>query len=233
LLGLSFQGSESEIAAGFWLEWRLESASYPELTVAPTRYSRGGGPGDTLNAYRREVTKTNRLLTLYEAILNRDFEALEQHFVVHERDTLEGLREEWRADPAYDSMPSGWNAFLMNAAVVEIWRMVGSALSIFAYPSIALQAGTVRSKGVPGPYKLTSSWGARNLLGVIYLQFSWLITSLGELSRCRHCGRIISHAPPIPNSGTRKPRKDKAFCGRQCRQNYHYHNHIKPTRSHT
>jgi hypothetical protein len=83
------------------------------------------------------------------------------------------------------------------------------------------------------PDKLTGTWRVRNLLGAIYLQFFWLITSMSDLSRCTYCGRIISYAPPMPQSGKRKPRKDKVFCDSRCRQNYHYHNRIKPARNTT
>jgi len=62
----------------------------------------------------------------------------------------------------------------------------------------------------------------------MYLQFFWLITSSGYLSHCRHCGRIISYAPPLSAGKARKPHKDKEFCDSRCRQNYHYHNRIKP-----
>ena len=66
-----------------------------------------------------------------------------------------------------------------------------------------------------------------------YLQFYWLVTSHSELSRCKQCGRIISYAPPVPtteNKKARKPRRDKEFCDSRCRQNYHYHNRVKPAR---
>jgi hypothetical protein len=81
--------------------------------------------------------------------------------------------------------------------------------------------------------KLTSTWRVRNLLGAMYLQFYSLITSTGALSRCKYCNRIISYAPPMPKSERRKPRNDKAFCDSRCRQNYHYHNRIKPNRDST
>ena len=81
------------------------------------------------------------------------------------------------------------------------------------------------------PGMLKASWWPRNLLGVIYLQFYWLMTSAGELSRCKYCNRIIAYAQPGPDSGQRKLRKDKEFCDSRCRQNYHYHNRIRPKRN--
>lgn len=71
-----------------------------------------------------------------------------------------------------------------------------------------------------------------NLLGAVYLQFYWVMTSTGDLPRCKYCGQIISHAPSIADSGEtgRKPREDKELCDKRCRYNYHYHNRTKPAR---
>ena len=79
------------------------------------------------------------------------------------------------------------------------------------------------------PEGMAPSLRPRNLLGAMYVQFYWLVASAGDLSRCKHCNRIISYASPIPGSRDRKPRKDKEFCDKRCRQNYHYHNRIKPS----
>ncbi len=251
LLGLSSQNPEWVVESLPRVDWPPDADLHPEVTVPPLRYSYAGGPGDTFDAYLLEVAKTNKLLTLYEALLNQDSEGLEQCFALHERCTPEDLREKWRSElerskeenarykdgtivvmdilddvVVYDSMPSDWNAFLTNRALIDIWWMVGSALSIFAYPSVTSQGGS----GPLSPDKLTSTWRARNLLGAIYLQFFWLITSASDLSRCKFCGRIISHAPSMPESGKRKPRKDKKFCDSRCRQNYNYHNRIKSHR---
>jgi hypothetical protein len=126
----------------------------------------------------------------------------------------------------YKSLPGDWNAFLMDRALLDIWGMVGRTLSVFAYPSLAAPRGLAPLS----PEKLTGSLKVRNLLGAMYLQFYWLITSRSDLSRCKYCRRIISYAPPMPESRMRKPRKDKEFCDSRCRQNYHYHNRIKPNR---
>ena len=106
-------------------------------------------------------------------------------------------------------------------------------LEAFAYPYVA--SGSPRGNQIPehlyGPEALSAAWWPRNLLGAMYLQMYWLMTSFADLSHCRYCGRIISYAPPIPageNRKVRKPRKDKEFCDSRCRQNYHYHNRVKP-----
>jgi len=65
----------------------------------------------------------------------------------------------------------------------------------------------------------------------MYLQMYQLMISSGKLSRCRHSGRIISHASPMPGSKERKTYRNKEFCDNRCRQNYHYHNVVKPKRN--
>ena len=126
---------------------------------------------------------------------------------------------------------AAWIDVLVDRAMGQVWEHV-MTLAIFAYPAISPTDGpgirpllTVDS--------LNASWGVRNLLGAMYLQFFWLVTSAGELSRCKYCGRIISYAPPVPvgeDRKARKPRKDKEFCDSRCRQSYHYHNRVKPSR---
>jgi hypothetical protein len=259
LLGLSRQRPNEPMELRSDAEWALKADLYPEVIVPPLRYSAAGGPGDTLDAYRLEVAKTNKLLTLYEALLNRDHEGLEKCFAFYERCTPEDLRKKWGAELEesveesivhlkdfsitfvgtlddtliYNAVPGDWNVLLMKRAIVEIWITVGSALSVFAHPAITYQEGSNPTSLTLSPDKLTSTWRVRNLLGAIYLQFFWLITSTSDLSRCKYCGRIISYAPPMPQSEKRKPRKDKEFCDSRCRQNYHYHNRIKPARNTT
>jgi hypothetical protein len=225
----------------------------PEISTPPLRYDAAGGPGDTFHAYMIEVSKANALLTFYEAVLNRDVEGLEQCLASRMHGAREELRQEWgsalREAPEsnpdlgedrfwardildevliYDSLPDEWGAFLIDKALRVIWQEVGTVLSIFTYP-------TITSVDMTGPLtaadKLTSTWRPRNLLGALYLQFFWLITSQGELDRCQYCNRIISYAPPMPGSGKRKTYRNKKFCSTQCRQNYHYHNVIKPKRN--
>jgi hypothetical protein len=227
----------------------------PEIHNPPLRYNDAGGPGDTLDVYGYQASVANKLFTLYEAVLNYDIDSLEKCFARHERLTVEDLREEWdpelekrfeqHANPQkglYDvqeilddmlvyrhgSGPTTWGDYLIDRALLDIWKAVGAALSVFAYPSIT-------SKGIISgpltPTELTTTYRVRNLLGALYLQFYWLITSADELSRCKQCNRIISYALPVEGNEKRKPRKDKVFCDDRCRQNYHYQNRVKPARN--
>jgi hypothetical protein len=107
-------------------------------------------------------------------------------------------------------------------------------LEAFAYPYLAFEYGNPleRLHGTPGPELVAGSWPPRNLLGAMYLQMYHVMISSAELSKCKYCGRIISYAPPILGSATsRKPRKDKEFSDSRCRQDYHYHNRIRPERN--
>lgn len=119
------------------------------------------------------------------------------------------------------------------ATQLVFWR-VQETLEKFAYPCIAVDLplwDVGDNDELYAPELLYRSWQPRNLLGAMYLQAYWVVTSADELSRCRQCSRIISYATPISGRGeARKPRKDKEFCSKQCRQNYHYHTRLKPVR---
>jgi hypothetical protein len=210
----------------------------PEVTVPPRWYDDRGGPGETLEAVWYEVYTTNHILALYEAVLNRDPDKLETLIFTPEEDPewlergrqhVSGYANKLRRKTGSDRIDE--IDVLVSGALVEVWEHIG-ALEVFAYPVIN-PTGDLRQQPLFTVDRLKASWGVRNLLGAMYLQFFWLVTSAGELSRCKYCGRIISYAPPIPageDRKARKPRKDKEFCDSRCRQNYHYHNRIKPGR---
>jgi hypothetical protein len=63
-------------------------------------------------------------------------------------------------------------------------------------------------------FGLRRGWLFSNLLGAAYLQMYWLMTSVGELSRCEHYGRIISLSRPRPEG--RKRRRNRRFCDDAC-----------------
>jgi len=200
----------------------------PQLVVPPREYDDRGGPGETLSAVWYEVRTANEMLTLYEAALNRDPENLELLLFPpdEESEWLEQRRKYGRE--LMRKSGASWTDVLIDMALGQVWEYV-MTLGVFAYPAIST-VGNLHERQRLTVDRLTASWGVRNLIGAMYLQFYWLITSAGELSRCKYCGRIISYAPPMPETGKRKPRKDKEFCSTSCRQNYHYHNRIKPSR---
>ena len=132
---------------------------------------------------------------------------------------------------------ASWQETLVDAALYQLVEYASGALTSYCYPVISYppRYSHIPEDNAPPitPDQLSRGWGARNLLGAMGLQLYWLITSDGELDRCKYCGRIISHASPVPGGQTtksRKTRSDKSFCDSRCRQNYHYHNRRKQQR---
>jgi hypothetical protein len=202
----------------------------PEVVFAPGMYKDFGGPGETLGALKEEVSAASEVLTLYEAALNKDDEKLEQVLLNAHGDPQRSEVRKFYVQSKQEMTGSTWIDALVDVALSRVSGLVDERLRLFAYPAIS-RTESYERQPLTAINGLTMGWFPRNLLGAIYLQFYWLIGSGGDLSRCKQCGRIISFAPPIPKSwGTtpRKPRSDKEFCSRHCRQNYHYHNVVKP-----
>ena len=197
------------------------------------RYDDRGGPGDFFEFIWGLLFEAHEALNCYEAALSRDEEKLER--ALFEEDDQEYAQErreslERRAEISGRDLIALW----VDSALGQTIEYVIGNVHAFSYPEITYpQHKLVWDMDSMPPLQvgqLTRSWSARNLLGAMSLQFYWLITSDSDLSRCKHCGRIISYAPPFPESARRKPRKDKEFCNSRCRQNYHYHNRVKPRR---
>jgi hypothetical protein len=214
---------------GMTEETRMEDREHWKgMNFPQVRHDDRGGPADRIEVIWELAHQYNESLVLYEAVLSRDEGKLEHAlFPEHELEYAEvrrhGLEEKAEASGA------SWTDVLVNSALHQVIEYASGDLYIYAYPHIVYPDEEFFT--VEG---LTRGWGARNLLGAMGLQFYWLITSAGELAHCQHCGRIISYAPPIPsgeNRRTRKPRTDKKFCDDRCRQNYHYHNRIKPDKN--
>ncbi len=204
---------------------------YPLMLDFVGEYSTAGGPEETLVAFRTEVRVANRVLSWYEAALSKDVDKLEQAL------QLEGAasgarrrREHFRKMAKHHGIT--YTEALVDVALDFVFWDVQQVLEAFTYPCLAQHSSSGRPPFTEPwtPERMRASLWPRNLLGAMYLQFFWLITSAGELSRCKQCGHIISRAPARPGSGDRKPRKDKEFCDSRCRQNYHYQNRVKPRR---
>ena len=212
-------------------------ASPYELNIIPRRtapradYRMDGGPGETLERFENYVLVAHNALALYEAALSKDVERLERAWQINGSSPAERAgRRYFESEAAYAGIT--YTDALVEGATRATIDYVHGILANYAYPCISYRS----SSSKPGtleplmPEQLAPALWPRNLLGAIFLQFYWLITSSGELSHCRYCDRIISYAPPMPVGKGRKARKDKEFCDSRCRQNYHYHNRIKPER---
>jgi len=196
----------------------------------PKRYDDRGGPWDTLYLIGAEAYQTNEALRLYEAVLSSDEEKLEREIFSGEYPDLEEERRKLLEDKAA-APGASWIDVLVDSALHQIIEFTIHPIHDFAYPDIGYPPffiGGGREAPLLTVEGMTRGWQVRNLVGAMHLQFYWLITSGGDISHCKHCNRIISYAPPIPGSDDRKPRRDKEFCDKRCRQNYHYHNRVKP-----
>jgi len=172
-----------------------------------------------LSLFQAEAKRAWAILNMYEAVLNRDAQRVRDlaGADLHSDEILGFFVErlhEGRSDKE-----------CLSAALSESVDSVDFAVEVLCRPQLYVPGLSSDSSEV------RSKWEFANLLGAMYLQMYQVMISSGKLSQCKYCGRIISYAPPIPGSATsRKPRKDKEFCDSRCRQNYHYHNRIKPGR---
>jgi hypothetical protein len=206
----------------------------PSMMYFVGEHSTEGGPGETLLKVRTEVEIANRVLTLYEATLSKDTAKLEQAFKA-DGDSAEARRRRSRLRSLARGRSISYVDCLVHYTLERVFSDVQQVLETFTYPCLVHHSPSTRPpvEHVWTLDTMKSSLWPRNLLGAMYLQFLWLVDSAGDLSRCKHCDRIISYAPPRPGSAERKPRKDKEFCDSRCRQNYHYHHRVKAERPST
>lgn len=195
-------------------------------------YGYRGGAEETFSRTMHEMQKASRTLDLYEASLAKDEGRLEELLdmeseslsTVFRRHVIHNTQE--RFDLSYKDALASVATHSAASAVEQILRQ-------FTYPAIApgrLPSPTGRPTEDWTPNSLESTVWPRNLLGAMYIQFYWLITSAGELSRCKYCNALMPSASSGFGDKNRKPRRDKKFCSSQCRQNYHYHHSTKPRR---
>jgi hypothetical protein len=201
-----------------------------------TEYMHEGGSSESVHDIQGETISANHVLTNWEAFLSREPERAEHELLDHFPQHHSELKQRYISFLKSRARALGltYKESLLYHAGFHACLGVQEVLEAFAYPYLAFDYGNPYAPllGTPGPGLAADSWRPRNLLGAMYLQMYQVMISSGKLSQCKYCGRIISYAPPIPGSATsRKPRKDKDFCDSRCRQNYHYHNRIKPERN--
>jgi hypothetical protein len=213
-----------------------------------TEYMHEGGSSERWGEVVGAALSANNTLRCWEAVLSGDPERAEQELVgrmpppddvIFEEPSLEEVYVEGReAFLNFLRMRASdkgltYEEHLLHHAAYEACADVQVVLEAFAfpYPAFDYRPSSQRQSGPPGPELVSGSWQPRNLLGAMYLQMYQLMISSGELRSCRYCGRIFSLAPSMPGSKERKPHSKKEFCSDKCRQNYHYHNVIKPKRN--
>lgn len=157
-----------------------------------------------VSLFLAEAKKAWGVLSLFEAACNKDVPTIKEIVWNSDyRDVVDGfvdkLREDW-PDEEY-----------LETGLRVAWWHVESTTQTLCRPAMELEENYYPHD----PMKLRKIWVFDNLLGAMYLQMYWLMTSAGELKRCEHCGRIVSLARPHPEG--RKRRSDKKFCDNACR----------------
>jgi len=155
-------------------------------------YSRIGGPQELLPWALSEAHRANWVLAAYEATLSKDVEKLE---LFRENLPLTAdLSVVTYADALVDKV--------MRNMIEEVQEV----LAQYTFPCIAHRWGSVENPPhvrLWRPDQLIRSLYPRNLLGAMYLQFYWLVTSEAELSRCKQCDRIIPYTSMSPSTTAR------------------------------
>ena len=218
-------------------KFEISLSGYPLGFAFDKEYSQRGGQQETLARVSNEARQANQVLTCYEAVLARDVEKLEQ-VASEDFAQIPWVAHYLYVHPQQYDESTGWayiDALIDWILVVRVLTKVQEVLKAYTFPAIAHRSSLVSHTSVDDPWApdlVIRSFYPRNLLGAMYLQFYWLVTSAAELERCRHCGKLIPHDIPMPGSGKkRKTHKNKKYCDERCRQNYHYHNVTKPRRN--
>ena len=154
-----------------------------------------------VSVLQEEVDAAWHILTIYEAVLNRDEETA---IAALAPDDLAYLRSS--SVGAGDLGRRALQRCLHHAS----WRV---SLMIHDYCAPRL----IQTE--PETLTVKSQWNFYNLLGAMYIQMYWLMASGEDVARCVYCGQILSLARPHPES--RKRRRDKKFCDDACRQAHH------------
>lgn len=212
-----------------------ESRYTPEVTLVPYEYKPEGGPGELGTGVVREMWMAHFALSLYEAALREDVDKI-RDLLLFDGDNPEGRqRELLQVSRLWDQRSKDLASFeeaLVEHAWMRVLELTDFKLSLYTYPVYRPRVNrseepTARLISRAG---ITYSWGARNLLGAMYLQFYWLITSGAPL--CESCGHLMPQKPIVDSEGnrSRKTPSHKKFCGDLCRSNYHYQNRVKPKR---
>ena len=168
----------------------------------------------SLRRFFEESRRAWVVLSLYESVVNRDETAANRLLSDHRKDDIFGHYYQMSLAPGLP--PDDY--FPLSA------RQCALAASVYATESMVKelckqQTLIVSSHTELDPSCVKVTWSFENLLGAMYLQMWWLITSGGNLARCEHCSRLISLARSNPEG--RKRRRDKRFCDDACRQAHH------------
>ena len=167
-------------------------------------------PGICRRSFRGEVRRAWAILTLYEAALNRDAQAVKDLLIEHSKEPINLWPLEVSEERPLDHYENEIQFAMYGAILIVDW-----VVEDYCRRWLIVEG----DQRWPDPTNVKPIYAFFNLLGAMYLQMYWLIASGGNVVRCEHCSRIISHARPHPAG--RKSRRDKRFCDDACRQAHH------------
>ena len=166
----------------------------------------------SLSQFHHEARRAWIILALYEAVLNDEDQTVRR--LLSEHGEIEPFKD-WLAilDMGSDEDQNLALALGLRCAVYAAEEVVHT------YCRQQVMLSIDRDIRPSISYEADVYWTFDNLLGAMYLQMYWLMVSGGDITRCEHCGRIISLARPHPEG--RKRRRDRRFCDDACRQAHH------------
>jgi hypothetical protein len=168
----------------------------------------------TLKRFFEESQRAWVVVSLYESVLNRD-EVAARRLLTDYRHVDEKFQEYFdrlNRETPEDEVPIAPSWCALMACVGVVHPIVDKSCR----QSIDIDAD---GRAQADPSAVILDWYYDALLGAMYLQMYWILTSGGDLVRCEHCRRVISLARPHPQD--RKRRRDKRFCDDACRQAHH------------
>ena len=214
--------NNTEIALGWAEDYGVLGLTRREGSMADPR----GGEGDTVEAFCEEAKWAYRMLSLYEAATDPN---------------------EVDANLADAYAPEEWQEGVTLKDVEYVVRR--RALNDVLY----IVEEKVGEYSIPALYRdgdrIVQGWRFDSLLGAMWLQMMWLVTSKDAPRRCAGpgCNRIISYeqpqqpqewgdqpaAPWKKNDRSRgyRTRKDKKFCSDTCRVKNWQHKQKRKSRA--
>jgi hypothetical protein len=168
----------------------------------------------TLHRFFEESQRAWVVVSLYESVLNRDEDSARSLLTDyrHLDDVFQEHFDMLNWDFPEDTDP----VTALQCALVAAAFTVESVVRESCNQRLGVH---IDGMAQPDPSAVKLDWTFDNLLGAMYLQMHWLLTSGGNLVRCEHCRRVISLARPHPQG--RKRRNDTKFCDDACRQAHH------------
>jgi len=168
----------------------------------------------SLQRFYEESQRAWVVVSLYESVLNRNQDAA-RSLLTNYRHLDDSFRHHYEQLAGESSAEERQYTSLHRALAASV-SVVNSVVKSYCEANLVVALDESPEIDTSAVKRL---WYFDNVLGAMYLQMYWLLTSGGNLVRCEYCGRIVSLARPHP--GGRKRRRDKRFCDDACRQAHH------------